>query len=223
MPNSWLFDIHQDTMQEELGNLMQHSTCTLDISDDEGRFAAKDDRGKENIPPPDYPAVFSTPAMTAVRPATRRDMMTDEPRAPLGDLDAKEFYAEGCDASSYIIIPAEQCGEKPAEHLAVLNEEVHVCSPAEPRADTTTESQTGWEDLLARVEDLKNKSADTTLAMAIKANSPSAEIEIWESESAKGEGESTALEVSSGPADDGVLGQAHDVPVEVTDEDPLNI
>ncbi len=83
---------------------MYHYTLILDISsDDESRAAAKDDRSKENVPPVDGP-VYSSAAVTTL-PA---DMMIDEPRSPLGTLDAKDIYAEGCDASSYIIVPAEK-------------------------------------------------------------------------------------------------------------------
>jgi hypothetical protein len=44
-----MFDIYEDTVEDEMSNLMEHSTCTLDISDDEGRRAAKDDRGKRTF------------------------------------------------------------------------------------------------------------------------------------------------------------------------------
>ncbi|SLM34635.1 hypothetical protein LPUS_03494 [Lasallia pustulata] len=60
-PKGWMFEIHEDTAEEEMGNLMEHSTCTLSISDDERRQAAKDDRGKENIPPLDFPSSMSRP------------------------------------------------------------------------------------------------------------------------------------------------------------------
>jgi hypothetical protein len=39
-----------DSEQEEMTNLVQHSTCVLDISDDEGK-SKMDGGGKENIPP----------------------------------------------------------------------------------------------------------------------------------------------------------------------------
>ena len=56
IPGSWIFDIYEDSPQETLQNLMEHSTHTLDISDDSddgGSSAAGElhDLGKENISP----------------------------------------------------------------------------------------------------------------------------------------------------------------------------
>ncbi|KAA8642947.1 uncharacterized protein ATNIH1004_009709 [Aspergillus tanneri] len=50
IPASWSFDIYVDSQQEEMTNLMQHSTGVLDISDDEDKVESAT-RGKENIPP----------------------------------------------------------------------------------------------------------------------------------------------------------------------------
>ncbi|KAI4128301.1 MAG: hypothetical protein LQ338_002800 [Usnochroma carphineum] len=98
---AWDFVIREDTPEEELTNLMEHSTHTLDISDDENRGKFRDDRDKENIPPPGCPA-------SAVRPVGRRDMMTEDVRTPLGKLNAADYYAPGCDASSVINAPQEE-------------------------------------------------------------------------------------------------------------------
>lgn len=56
LPDAWLFDIHEDTPDEHLQNIMEHGTHALDISDasSDDEPAARDelnDRGKENIPP----------------------------------------------------------------------------------------------------------------------------------------------------------------------------
>ena len=98
MPGKWFFSIHEDTPEEELGNLVQHSTQVLDISDDEGKSSEKDARGKENIPPADYSGII---------PVQRKDMMSDEARTPLGDLNAADYYAADCDVSSVIVVPEE--------------------------------------------------------------------------------------------------------------------
>lgn len=95
------FKIHEDTPDELLTNLMDHSTCTLDISDDENRGKFRDDCDKENVPPPGCPT-------SAVRPVGCRDIMTDEVRSPLGKLNAADYYAPGCDASSVINAPQEE-------------------------------------------------------------------------------------------------------------------
>ena len=99
-----MFDIHEDTPGEEAANLMEHSTCTLEISDDEGQ-ARKDDRGKENIPPEEQ--VAGPILAAALAPASRMDTSSSE-RIPLGDLDLKEFYEAGCDASSCLVISADE-------------------------------------------------------------------------------------------------------------------
>lgn len=95
---AWAFDILEDTPEDEMTNLMEHSAHTLDISDDENRGRFRDDSDKENIPPPGCPA----PA------GGRRDMMTDEVRTPLGKLAAADYYASGLDASSVINAPQEE-------------------------------------------------------------------------------------------------------------------
>lgn len=123
--SSWFFDIHEDTPEELATNLMEHSTCTLDISSDEESAARmKDERGKENVPPLDD---VSQTRITigeidardssmmelkaSVRASRRRreidDGACDIDRAPLGEMLAADFYAEGCDGSSVFIIPAE--------------------------------------------------------------------------------------------------------------------
>ena len=185
IPKSWVFNIHEDTEAEEAGNLMNHYTCTLDISsDDESRVAAKDDRGKENIPPTDG-LVYSTATVATLR----TDMMTDEARSPLGTLDAKDFYAEGCDASSFIIIPAEKDVDEGNEKIALATESTQVCSSTQPSTDTKAESAPGWEEFLDQVEQSKKDAKIVTdyLADIHETSSHRPEIEIWESESAKAE------------------------------------
>ncbi|KAL8696312.1 MAG: hypothetical protein Q9201_007724 [Fulgogasparrea decipioides] len=94
------FTIHEDTPFDEMANLMEHSTHTLDISDDEKSGKFRDESDKENIPPPGCPA-------SAVRPIARRDMMTEEVRSPLVHLEASLYYAPGCDTNSVIDAPQE--------------------------------------------------------------------------------------------------------------------
>lgn len=132
---SWFFDIHEDTDQELATNLMEHSTCTLDISSDEESAARmKDERGKENVPPMDdisqtrtYISNSSTSTSTSdmksrVREARRRKELDsceiEIDRSPLGEMLAEDFYPEDCDGSSVVIIPAEippEAAEEDAE------------------------------------------------------------------------------------------------------------
>ncbi|EEP79110.1 predicted protein [Uncinocarpus reesii 1704] len=98
---AWDFEIHVDSEQDEMANLMEHGTCMLDISDDESK--GKDlEREKENIPPPDF-ASQVTPLGMPSRAFSSPDEMTDGPRSPLGELDPKDFIPEGEDASTSVI------------------------------------------------------------------------------------------------------------------------
>lgn len=101
----WHFKIHEDT-NEELDNIMmEHKACTLDLSsDDESRVKARDDRGKENIPPVDG---LNAPVRVVNATRAYADAMTEEVRSPLADLNASDYYAAGCDATSHFIVPAE--------------------------------------------------------------------------------------------------------------------
>jgi hypothetical protein len=122
MPKGWFFDIHEDTPEQEAANLMEHSASVLDISSDDDLSTKNqnEDRGKENVPPPDWlasqPRMHSLDALDAgeeteieepvKRPRLRKfvqDAM-DEDRKPLGDLAPSEFYGDGCDATSYVTV-----------------------------------------------------------------------------------------------------------------------
>lgn len=153
-----------------MANLMEHSTHTLDISDDEGRTSpTKGDRcNKENIAPAGYHTTTNSPS--------RRDLMTEDVRSPLADLETKEFYAEGCDASSVVILPTEdeESDDKPTREGPF--------SHTRPCANAATEGQHGWGSLLAQM--------DAKTVSACGADEDTARgIQIWESESAKDEAE----------------------------------
>ena len=169
----WHFEIYEDTPVDE----MQNSTHTLDISDDESRLSPKIDRdNKENIPPVDFRNQVNVPI-------SRRDVMTDETRAPLGDLDAKHFYAEGCDANSVIIIPVEESEQVPKQ--PALND---PCPPSRLRPNAISNGQEGWGDLLAQLS--ANNDTDAVIDQPDEheqLKEEPAEIHIWESESAKAE------------------------------------
>ncbi|KAF2705876.1 hypothetical protein K504DRAFT_386739 [Pleomassaria siparia CBS 279.74] len=135
MPNAWFFDIHEDTLEQESANLMEHSASVLDISSEDDFETKKRNEdmelGKENIPPPDFcplqprtqvsPDSMDTGVETATEhvklPRLRKiaqDAM-DEDRSPLGDLPAADFYADGLDATSYVTV--DNCLDKPS-HLS---------------------------------------------------------------------------------------------------------
>lgn len=148
MPKGWFFEIHEDTPEQEAANLMEHSASILDISsDDDAATKAKNDdlaKGKENIPPPDF-ALTQPPTASAnalddgeeteieepvkhhhhrLRKKLSQESM-DEDRRPLGDLPPSDFYAEGCDATSYVTV------EVGLERPSRLSKEVEVDVEAE--------------------------------------------------------------------------------------------
>lgn len=130
MPNSWFFEIHEDTPEQEASNLMEHSAAVLDISSDDDfetkRRNTELECGKENIPPPDFLASQAQAAsrgQSSTGIATEQDGSVehsvklprlrkiaqdamDEDREPLKDLPAAEFYGEGLDATSYVTVDA---------------------------------------------------------------------------------------------------------------------
>ncbi|KAJ5754351.1 hypothetical protein N7533_003894 [Penicillium manginii] len=102
-PASWFFDIHVDSEQEEMTNLMEHSTGVLDISDDEGKAMPA---ARKTFPPSelglDLPrSQQATPL--AASSAARKDKM-EEDRAPLGELTASDYYPEDCNAFSFVVV-----------------------------------------------------------------------------------------------------------------------
>jgi hypothetical protein len=100
-PKSWFFDIHEETEEHQEYTVnewtMTQSATVLDISDDESKAKDRDDRGKENIPPGGTASRLST---SSNLPSSRQD----EPRSPLGDLNAADYYPEGLDASSVVLV-----------------------------------------------------------------------------------------------------------------------
>ena len=168
-PKGWLFNIHEDTPEEELGNLVEFSTQILDISDDESKVNDQDQRGKENIPPSDvsldghspHNSVTTTTSIPTVG-VSRRDAMTDDVRAPLGELDASSFYAVGCDATSVIMIADERSvvekGSSAFAFHTMTKDAANILAPVE----SVTGNQDAWKDLLAKAESSSkgNPSAD---------------------------------------------------------------
>ncbi|RHZ57230.1 uncharacterized protein CDV56_104415 [Aspergillus thermomutatus] len=167
-PASWSFEIYVDSEQEEMTNLMQHSTCVLDISDDEGKMEPSS-RGKENIPPSELG--IDLPRSSERAAAARKTDMTDEPRSPLGELNAADYYGEDCHAFSYAVIYDED--ETTSEKKTTL--------PSLPRNSThptrtKLSSVSSIASILAATQPVK-------AAGSTKSTVSEAEIEIWESQS----------------------------------------
>ncbi|KAJ5303899.1 2-3-dihydroxybenzoic acid decarboxylase [Penicillium atrosanguineum] len=169
-PASWFFDIHVDSEQEEMTNLMQHSTGVLDISDDEGKTSPADGRGKENVPPADLgidlPRSRQATALVAAADARKASKM-EEDRAPLGELAASDYYPEDCNAFSYTVVYDDESENGPFKKPHVLTQATIL-----PPAITTSIAS-----LLETVTPLKPVAEPTE-------NESDAKIDIWESESA---------------------------------------
>ncbi|RHZ70064.1 hypothetical protein CDV55_108434 [Aspergillus turcosus] len=182
-PASWSFEIYVDSEQEEMTNLMQHSTCVLDISDDEGK-AELSSRGKENIPPAELGIDLSRTAAASAR----KTEMTDEPRSPLGELNAADYYGEDCHAFSYAVVYDED--ETASEKKTTLPP-----LPRNPTHPTHTRLSS-----LSSISSILAATQPAKAASSAKSTVSEAEIEIWESQSNADESESNPTELSSSTA-----------------------
>lgn len=98
---------------------MEHSTLTLDLSDDDDAVSAlkrAEGRGKENVAPADYEIPVATAATAeggnanvnvARRKVVVAEDMDDGERSPLSPLEAEDFFAEGLDEKSVVLVAAE--------------------------------------------------------------------------------------------------------------------
>ena len=192
-PSGWLFDIHEDSPEEELRNLVEFSTQTLDISDDESKSPDHDHRGKENIPPSELPGGISAAIDNNVASTvsiSRKDMMTDESRKPLADLDARDLHGEEEGAGSCSMSeqkPSLDDGKSPFAFNEMAAQSTRTTSPVETR----TGNQDAWKDILAQVvqksQDAISVCETTPWEVAPDLTQNESVFEIWESESAKGD------------------------------------
>ncbi|KAE8354210.1 hypothetical protein BDV28DRAFT_131430 [Aspergillus coremiiformis] len=171
-PASWSFDIYVDSEQEEMTNLMQHSTCVLDISDDESKVEPSG-RGKENIPPVelgiDLPRSRQQESSAA---AARKSVMMEESRAPLGNLNAADYYGEDCHAFSYTVVYDEETETIPAKKTSL---------PALPRSSPHSRSKLSN---VSSISALLEATVPEKQIEETKSEPSEAEIEVWESGSA---------------------------------------
>lgn len=229
MKSDWFFDIHEDTPEQEMTNLLQHGTCTLDISSDEesevkARRERAEGRDKENIPPADD--VSQTRAAGARRAAAAAaaagvinddEMALEKARGPLMEMNPADYYAEGCDDSTVVVVAEEEDGEPAVEAQAVssvpLSEALtaHALEvpgfAATPEAkldlDTTVEAEQIL-DTSVTVDVLMGKEEPAAKAAVLEPMEGTGEsFELWESGSSKDDTEvpvgspSPALDVGS--------------------------
>lgn len=159
-------------------NLMQHSTGVLDISDDDTGVSSKRGRasslrGKENVPPSELGLSLAPIASQRESPAAaaRKSVMMEESRAPLGELNAADYYGADCHAFSYAVVyddndDAEEDEEQDAENIP---------KPVLPRSTRP-----------ARTSKLSSVSSISSLleSTAPPKHESEPELDIWESKSA---------------------------------------
>jgi hypothetical protein len=219
--DSWFFEIHEDTAEELATNLMEHSTCTLDISsDEESAQRLRDDRGKENVPPMDDISQTRTTLtsssvdvaemqMTELKSrikARRSKREVDEnaievDRSPLGDLAAEDFYAEGCDGSSiFVVMPDEAVVEELVPTIPETAEVVDENSSLPPPSSKSFDFVSEVKGKGPVVEEYKGLDVEALMRKDDREMAPKASLlepierapegfEVWESGSAKDEGE----------------------------------
>lgn len=210
-PKAWFFDIFEEPEQVQNDRMnewtISQSAISLDISDDESKAKERTDRGKENIDPNQVSAPI-TRSMAAAKAAShdlRQDIMTDDTRSPLSDLNPTEYYAEGLDATSVVLVQDDaSVDEKQTESIAADEGTI----PAE--RDLTVQA--------AEVSEVKTDLSSADIAAVILAAAPNWEtetlieeiaedpvdnphqedLEIWESESAKDENEKQEKSLEDG-------------------------
>ncbi|KAL2754760.1 hypothetical protein ACRALDRAFT_1077027 [Sodiomyces alcalophilus JCM 7366] len=196
MKASWFFDIHEDTPEQETTNLLQHSTCVLDISSDDdteekAMRARAEGRDKENVPPADD--VSQTTASRSVNSAgqTREDdMVVEKKRIALGEMDASAFYAAGCDERSVIFVPGDEDDEVELQARDHAQAQTDVTpTPAPASLDSAPDVRLGAvpgtketkETCRDAVDELMGKSkGPASKAVASKSSEGSSEqFELW--------------------------------------------
>lgn len=189
MKSTWFFDIHEDTAEQEMTNLLQHSTCVLDISSDEeseSRLERERLEGKENVPPADDVSQSSRPR-NARAVGDLDDMIFEKERNPLGEMKTSDYYADGCDETSVVIVPGDDDEDAKTEYefaAEVAAEDASVSIP-EPASEDGSKSV---DELMQKTEEPAPSAA---LLQPIEGTNES--FEVWESGSAKDETEAPVV------------------------------
>ena len=199
MKDGWFFEIHEDTPDETLTNLMEFSTGVLDISDDEDRRREKDDRGKENIPPAaeaigsehNIASVVTQPTPEPVSVAVNAPLkerqakrtQTFTCRAPLSDLPASDFYDESLlDGASFNLNEPKMTHEDLALTAPVKADKEWSSVPLSPALNTEPEA------ISARGAHPQESHLSIDISEGLDCGDAEDKgFHIWESESAAGD------------------------------------
>ncbi|KAI1138609.1 hypothetical protein F5Y05DRAFT_44791 [Hypoxylon sp. FL0543] len=191
--SSWFFDIHEDTPEQEMTNLLQHSTCVLDISSDEeseSRRQRERAEGKENVPPMDDISQTSRPR--AARQVMDDEMVFEKERNPLGEMNVRDYYSEGCDENSVVLIPGDEENEQPQAQ----EESEFQFAPELKPTETDSVPQPCVQDGPKSVDELMQKTDEPAPGAALlePMEGTGDSFEVWESGSAKDEAETATTE-----------------------------
>ncbi|RYC60377.1 hypothetical protein CHU98_g5830 [Xylaria longipes] len=192
MKSSWFFDIHEDTVIEDMTNDLDHKASGLDLMSEEEKWKKLQEEyeeSKENHPPLDDVSQTSQPRVA--RPGSADEMVFEKERNPLGEMDPKDYYSEGCDENSIIVVPADEDEEAPTQNDRQFIPEVN--SPV-PIGDATSDPIAESEPLggrYASVEELMQKTDQPAPSAAVlqPLEGTGESFEVWESSSAKDEAE----------------------------------
>ncbi|KAG6009930.1 hypothetical protein E4U21_000701 [Claviceps maximensis] len=182
---SWFFDIHEDTPEQEMTNLLQHGTCVLDISSDEeneqrARREKAEGRDKENVPPSGDAS--QTPPRRWARTAAPDDMVVEKERVVLGEMAAADLVAAGGDANSVMIIP----GHDDDDHDDNEEELAEPASETAPAAKSQFTTEGGDAESLGAIDGLIASSDPEASAAVLQPIDGAGEsFDLWESGSVK--------------------------------------
>ncbi|KAI0552173.1 hypothetical protein F4679DRAFT_101485 [Xylaria curta] len=206
MNSSWFFNIHEDTVIEDMTNDLDHKTSGLDLMSEEQKLQKLQEEyeeSKENHPPLDDVSQLSRPPSHAVRCSSDTDeMVAERERSPLSDLDPRDYYPEGLNEDSIIMVPGDEDEETPVQndHDRRLISEVEFSAPTvvgeSAEADATTEPEflEGEQETCASVEELMQKTDHAAPGAAVlePLEGTGESFEVWESSSAKDETEAVS-------------------------------
>lgn len=175
------FEIREDSPAELSEIMLEHCTNTLDISsDEENEFKADRDRAegcdKENVPPP---GDMSQQVRRGSRSGSPDNM--DAERVALAPLNARDYYAIGCDETSVVLVDEDE--ETEVEDNSVLAGWEFAPRLKAPAPELEPEN----------LDDLVANSTEVPAVAAVLQPLDGAEesFELWESGSAQDEAEAT--------------------------------
>ncbi|KAL8287944.1 hypothetical protein RB597_000166 [Gaeumannomyces tritici] len=223
LDGSWNFEIHEDTPEQEMTNLLQHSTCVLDISSDEEseqkrRRETAEGRDKENIPPVDDISQ-TTSSSARRRDLDGDDMIYEKTRGPLSEMNVADYYAAGCHSGSVIIVPGDYDDAETVHGGDEYQEpESNVAGDVAPKVapkNKGPETEASIDELMGK----RNAPApQAALLQPIEGTGES--FELWESNSAKDEAEPIAPSTPSAPTEEAVAQAEASTEAEVADPVP---